>query len=135
MYTFKLIRSNVRRAVESTYPTDAKVTRRNNVRRPVSRRIEEKDSRNSGVHGVSVMGLKARDQRLTGRKRKQSGAAPTGNACGLLEKGGNAKKKRERTSRFLASVSLFRDGPDVHVAACSVYPRVVFSPSGLSASR
>jgi len=29
------------------------------------------------------------------------------------------------TSRFLASVSLFRDGPDGHVAACSAYPRAV----------
>lgn len=32
------------------------------------------------------------------------------------------------TSRFLASVSLFRDGPDGHVAACSAYPRAVCTP-------
>lgn len=36
--------------------------------------------------------------------------------------------RKERTSLFLASVSLFRDESDDHVAACSVYARVAFFP-------
>lgn len=44
--------------------------------------------------------------------------------------------KEKLTSRFLASVSLFRDGPNDHVATCFAYPRAcLYSLSGLSASR